>query len=62
MISGNGTNLQALIDACVGQDFPAEIVLTLSNMADAFGLQRASESGIKTVVIKHTDFKSRGRI
>ena len=59
LISGGGTNLQALIDACSESDFPAEITLVLSNKADAFGLERAKKAGIKTAVINHKDFSSR---
>ena len=59
LISGGGTNLQALIDACNEPDFPAEIVLVLSNKADAYGLERAKKAGINTAVISHKDFSSR---
>ncbi len=38
LISGRGSNLQALIDACAAPDFPAEIALVISNKADAAGL------------------------
>ncbi|MDA0781296.1 MAG: phosphoribosylglycinamide formyltransferase [Rickettsiales bacterium] len=59
LISGSGTNLQALIDACGNSDFPAQIVLVLSNKADAYGLERAKKAGIKTAVVNHKDFASR---
>lgn len=59
LISGRGTNLQALIDACVEADFPAEIVRVISNVAGAFGLERAETAGIPTKVIDHRDFDSR---
>ena len=59
LISGSGTNLQALIDACSNKDFPAQIVLVLSNKADAYGLERAKKAGIKTAVINHKGFASR---
>jgi phosphoribosylglycinamide formyltransferase-1 len=55
-ISGRGSNLQSLIDACASPDFPAEIVLVISNVADAYGLERAKAAGIPTRVIPHTDF------
>ncbi len=58
-ISGRGTNLQALIDACEEDDTPAEIALVVSNRPNAQGLQRASAAGIPTVVIDHTTFESR---
>ncbi len=56
LISGRGSNLQALIDACAAPDFPAEIALVLSNKADAFGLERAARAGIPTVVVSHRDY------
>lgn len=55
LISGRGSNLQALIDACAAPDFPAEIALVLSNKADAFGLERAAKAGIPTAVVSHRD-------
>jgi len=47
-ISGSGTNLQALIDACKTKILNAEIVAVLSNKKDAYGIIRAEENGIKT--------------
>ena len=48
LISGSGTNLQALIDACAQPDYPAEIAVVISNKKSAFGLERACEAGIET--------------
>jgi len=59
LISGSGSNLQALIDACAQPDYPAEIVLVLSNIADAYGLTRAEKAGIPTTIISHKDFTDR---
>jgi phosphoribosylglycinamide formyltransferase 1 len=59
LISGRGSNLQALIDACAAADFPARIALVISNVADAYGLERAQAAGIATKVISHRDFASR---
>jgi phosphoribosylglycinamide formyltransferase-1 len=56
LISGRGSNLQALIDACADPDFPAEIVLVLSNKADAYGLERARRAGIPAAVVSHRDY------
>jgi len=53
LISGRGSNLQALIDACADPNFPAEIVLVLSNVDGAGGLERARKAGIATKVISH---------
>jgi len=59
LISGGGTNLQSLIDAASAPDFPAEIVLVISNKADAFGLERARKAGIERAVLPHKEFSSR---
>ncbi len=59
LISGSGSNLQALIDACAAPDFPAEIALVLSNKKEAYGLTRAQKAGLKTHIISHKDFESR---
>lgn len=59
LISGSGSNLQALIEACAQPDYPARIVLVLSNKEDAYGLVRAQKAGIKTQVIRHKDFPDR---
>ena len=59
LISGNGTNLQALIDACIAPSYPAEIVLVISNKANAKGILRAREAGITTRIIDHTNYSSR---
>lgn len=55
-ISGRGSNLQALIDACKDPAFPAEIVLVISNVDGAYGLQRAAEAGLPTLTIPHKPF------
>ncbi len=60
LISGRGSNLQALIDACKDRRYPAEIVLVISNVPGAYGLVRAEEAGIPTLTINHKDFPSRG--
>ena len=59
LISGRGSNLKALIDACARPGFPAEIVLVISNKADAGGLQIAKDAGIATRIISHKDYDSR---
>jgi phosphoribosylglycinamide formyltransferase 1 len=55
MISGRGSNLQALIDACADPAYPAEIALVVSNRGDAAGLERAAMAGIRGVVIPDRD-------
>jgi phosphoribosylglycinamide formyltransferase 1 len=56
LISGRGSNMAALIEAAAAQDFPAEIVVVISNRADAGGLERARASGIPTVTIESKPF------
>ncbi len=59
LISGNGTNLQALINAQQAGRLRGEIAAVISNRADAYGLQRASEAGIATQVIRGQDYADR---
>jgi phosphoribosylglycinamide formyltransferase-1 len=61
LISGRGSNLQALIDACAAPDFPAEIVLVVSNQADVAGLARAAAAGIphRTISHRESDFEDK---
>lgn len=59
LISGRGSNLQALIDACADPQFPAEIVMVISNKSDALGLDRAAKAGIPTRIIEHRTFPTR---
>lgn len=59
LVSGRGSNLQALLDACAAPDFPAEIALVISNIPDVYALERARKSGVPTQVIPHKQFASR---
>jgi len=59
LISGNGSNLQAIIDAVNRKEIPAEIRAVISNRPQAFGLERARRAGIPTVVIDHGRFADR---
>ena len=59
LISGRGSNLQALIDACKVRGFPAEIVMVISNVQQAQGLLRAEAALIPTLTVNHKDFSSR---
>jgi phosphoribosylglycinamide formyltransferase-1 len=58
LISGRGSNMAALIEAAAASDFPAEIVVVISNRADAGGLERAKASGVATVSIESKPFGS----
>ena len=59
LISGGGTNLQAIIDACKQDNYGGEIVAVVSNKAGAYGLTRAQDANIATSVLSHKDFDSR---
>jgi len=59
LISGRGSNMQALVRAAADPDYPAEIVLVLSNRAEAAGVDFARRAGIPTAVIPHGDFPDR---
>lgn len=59
LISGRGSNLKALIDACATPGFPAQIVCVISNKADAKGLDHAKAANIPTHVLSHKDFAER---
>jgi phosphoribosylglycinamide formyltransferase-1 len=56
LISGRGSNMAALIDAATAVDFPAEIVVVISNKTDAGGLAKARASGVPTVIIESKPF------
>jgi phosphoribosylglycinamide formyltransferase-1 len=60
LISGRGSNMAALVAAARDPGYPAEIVLVLSNRADAPGLERAEQAGIETAVLDPKGFSSRG--
>ncbi|SRR6266542_773217 len=59
LISGRGSNLQALIDAIAGGRLRAEIAVVISSRADAQGLERAARAGIETLTIPHRDYPTR---
>ena len=59
LISGRGSNLQALIDAIKSRALDATIVVVISNRQDAGGLERARAAGIESIVVSHRDFASR---
>ncbi len=59
LISGSGSNLQALIDSIAHDGNPARIAAVISNRADAYGLERAKQAGIATAVLDHKQFEGR---
>lgn len=62
LISGRGSNMEALLEAASDPAFPAEIVLVMSNNADAAGLETAARYGVQTAVVDHRPYgKDRAR-
>jgi len=59
LCSGNGSNLQAIIDKAAECYIPARIALVVSDNKDAFALKRAAKAGIETLVLNKRDFKTR---
>ncbi len=59
LISGSGTNLQAIIDETRDGALPIELRAVISNEPDAYGLQRAAEAGVATCVLDHRDYADR---
>lgn len=59
LISGSGTNLQALLDASERGEIQGELAAVISNRPDAKGLERAQRHGIKTVVLDHKQYSDR---
>ncbi|HFB55190.1 MAG TPA: phosphoribosylglycinamide formyltransferase, partial [Hellea balneolensis] len=59
LISGGGSNMEALATASQATDFPASIEIVISNKANAKGLKKAQKISISTCVIDHTSFKTR---
>ena len=59
LISGSGSNLQAIIDASEKGEIPCRVGIVISNKADAYGLLRARNHGIPTEVVDHKRFASR---
>jgi len=59
LISGRGSNLQAIIDASAREEVPAEVVVVISNNPEAYGLERARRHNIPAVVIDHRKFKDK---
>lgn len=59
LISGDGSNLQAILDACKSDEFPASVVCVISSKADAYGLVRAKNVGIEAIHFSKQDNESR---
>ncbi|MGZ5780168.1 MAG: phosphoribosylglycinamide formyltransferase, partial [Burkholderiaceae bacterium] len=59
LISGRGSNMEAIVRAATAEQWPAKIVAVISNRADAEGLKFAATQGIATVIVPNKDFASR---
>ncbi len=59
LVSGHGTNLQAILDACARRDIAGGVVLVVSSSAQAFALERARRASVPTVVVAPKEFSDR---
>lgn len=59
LISGNGSNLQAILDACAAGELDASVVSVISNKADAFGLTRARNAGVESIYFAKLENETR---
>jgi phosphoribosylglycinamide formyltransferase 1 len=59
LISGRGSNMRSIVDACAAEGWPAQVVAVVSNRPEAAGLAFAAERGIATAVVDHQAFASR---
>jgi phosphoribosylglycinamide formyltransferase 1 len=59
LVSGSGTNLAALLEACAAPDFPAEVRVVISNVADAYALTRAKNANVEAVALEHKQYSGR---
>lgn len=59
LISGRGSNMRSIVEACESETWPAQVVAVISNRSDAAGLAFASQHGIATAVVDHKTFATR---
>ncbi|MGH6646758.1 phosphoribosylglycinamide formyltransferase [Aquabacterium sp.] len=59
LISGRGSNMEAIVEACASQQWPARIAAVISNKLDAGGLRYAADRGIATASVNHKDYATR---
>src|SRR5262249_52777796 len=59
LISGNGSNLQAILDACESGEIDARVISVISNKADAYGLTRAKKAGVEAICFPRQKNESR---
>lgn len=60
LISGSGTNLQVIMDACAAGEIDGEVVAVISSHAEAYGLERARKAGVPAVYLDRTSFQTFG--
>jgi phosphoribosylglycinamide formyltransferase-1 len=59
LLSGRGSNMQAIVERCASEGWPAQVVAVISNKAQAYGLSWAAERGIATAALDHRQFPDR---
>lgn len=59
LISGNGSNLQAFIDAVTARELDIELAVVISNKANAYGLSRANKAGVAAITVPSIDYQNR---
>jgi len=59
LLSGRGSNMEAIVGACAAEGWPAQVAAVISNRADAAGLEFARRHGIATVLVDHKAFATR---
>lgn len=59
LISGNGSNLQAFIDAVTARELDIELAVVISNKANAYGLSRANKAGVAAMTVPSIDYQNR---
>lgn len=59
LVSGRGSNMQAILDASADNQFPAEVAVVISNIEGAPALARAEAAGVRTATVRHKDFPDR---
>jgi len=60
LVSGAGTNLQAILDACADPEYPAQVVVVVSDRPGAYALERARRAGVSTHVVDWSAYRARG--
>jgi phosphoribosylglycinamide formyltransferase 1 len=59
LVSGSGSNLQSILDSCARNELNAEVVCVISNIADAYGLERARKAGVPALHLDHRAYSGR---